>query len=122
MYILFTELGWPHIKYSAVYPLPIRINVHHFEDHNVDMAVNLRPGFYEVGVEKGFIIGLIMWHHLFPFTAPSEDLNNNYIRVKLRIHGNHADVIEPIEKDDPLNLRFFQKFGPQDIRYAEISE
>lgn len=52
--------------------------------------------------------------------APRADFNNNYGRVKILIDGNNGDEIEPLLDDDPLNFLFFKRFGPNNIRSAEI--
>lgn len=37
---------------------------------------------------------------------PRADLNNKYGRVEIRIDNEHAYVIEPILKNDSLNILF----------------
>lgn len=119
MYFLFIELSWAH-KADAVHPLFIRFNVHHYESLPSIITHRYLPsGFYLAGANKDYIIGVILYGHLWPLTARTADYSNKYERVKVRINDNQ---IVPILKTDPLNDLFFKKFGPKNIRFVEIPD
>lgn len=121
---MFAELASPH-KPDAVHPFPIQLEVHHYEDLGPFLFISSTAGLCTVGLDtekdQAYVIGVIVAGKLFPFMTPRAHLNNNYGRIKIRIHGNNADEIVSISKEDPLNSRFGKKFGPENIRSAEIS-
>lgn len=120
MYFNFEELAWPH-KASAVHPIPIRLDIHHYESLSPTINYQYLPsGFHRVGVDGHYIIGVIIYEKLWPFMSRRADLNNNYGRVKLRMNGNNANEAVPILNNDPLNYLFYERFAPNKIRRAEV--
>lgn len=117
------DLVYPH-KHAAVFPSPIELyNVHHFSENlDQDLPVNIPAGFYKVGAENYYVIGVILLDRLYPFMAPRTDLNNHYGRVKIRINNDTANETVPISNQDSLNRRFFNEFERKNIRFAEIHE
>lgn len=104
--------------------MPIQLNTHHREDFFTmgDEDQHLPAGFYKVGVEKNYIIGVILGTFLFPLKVCRSAINNTCQRVKVRFDGSNANMIVPISDDDALNLQFFNAFPKKNIRYAEIAE
>ncbi|XP_033231417.1 uncharacterized protein LOC117182352 [Belonocnema kinseyi] len=115
-------LAWPH-RHVKIHPLPLQLsNVLCCESLNhPSLSSRLRAGFHDVGIENGFIIGVIMYDkQLLPLVAHTADLDNDYGRVKVRIDGNNANFTVPILENDPLNDLFRKKFGRKNVRTAVI--
>lgn len=84
---------------------------------------HLPADFYHVGTDANgeYIIGVIFNGRLYPLIALIGNLGNTFGRVKVFINGNNANVIVPILENDPLNSLFRMRFGPRNIRSAQIS-
>lgn len=125
LYFIFAESTWPHRR-AAVHPPPIQLhNIHHYENlFHPGRPYALEVGHWKVGVDDAheYIIGLVALGILCPFLAPRADLHHTYERVKIRINGDNATEIVPISNEDSLNLRFFQEYETDNIRFADIRE
>lgn len=110
LYFLFAELRWPH-KEGAIHPKPIRFHVVDYESYAY-IIWPIQEGFHKVGIMDNCIIGIIIEGILFPFVAPGVGLHHVHERIKVHIHGDIANEIEPLLDNDPINDRFFNKGGP----------
>lgn len=118
---LFPALASPH-KEDAVHPDPILLyNVEHFENF-AHQFIPLNRRHHKVGIVDNFIIGNIICGYLLPLVAPRADLSYELGRVKVQIHGNIANITEPLLTGDPINNNFFHKFEEHNIRDAELVE
>lgn len=102
MYILFTELGFPH-KQEAIHYDPIkRINVHHYKLKCDRIAVreHLEPNFYVVGTDHGYIIGFIRYGSLWLFNGHRVGFDNYFGRDKIHVNGENANATVVISYRD----------------------
>ncbi|XP_033220760.1 uncharacterized protein LOC117175216 [Belonocnema kinseyi] len=124
------ELTWP-LGGVPVHPTPIRLYIFNFGSiHNPDRAFHLRRGFHSVVIDEDyqFIIGIIIYGDFCPLLIPKldrpPDYNQmdvrNYLKVKVRVNGNIANVTVPISDEDPLNERFGKPVRSKYIIRAEI--
>lgn len=116
------ESVWAH-KQDRVHPLPLQLDVNHYESLLYPgVSYHLPEGLYKVAIDmdREYVIGIIVSGRLCPLTVPMEDMNNNYVRVKLHINGNNANKIVPISKKDHLNSLFRELFGPENVRTAAV--